>query len=301
MARDAMADDSASEANSAGAPAIGIPSRGQKLLLKTCVLLLVTGFIASLTIRGLSPRAELGEIDGLRQKIPNPQDSHGTLATWGIRVFLILLALAGWHATQFLIGTKKGGDPRKLADASIALTDTDVLLRLTAPANRFLNAHPKYANALLVISSAIIDQLGVFLLLLSIIGPSIRPFVGLLILLALRQVCQALTSLPPPVGMIWRNPGFPSIFVTYGVANDLFFSGHTAVAVYGAFELAMGSGWLAAVAIAIVLFEIGTVLVLRAHYAMDIFTGMIAALLAAGIATWIGPVCDLLLLRMQGY
>jgi hypothetical protein len=215
-------------------------------------------------------------------------------------VVLIVAALAGWHLTQYFIGKKANREAGKSFEASAVLTSNDSLLQLTAPANRFLNAHPKYANALLLISSAIIDQLGVFLLLSSVIGPSVRPFVGLLILFALRQVCQALTSLPPPVGMIWRSPGFPSIFVTYGVANDLFFSGHTALAVYGGFELVcLGSPWLAAVAVAIVLFEIATVIVLRAHYAMDVITGVIAALLVAGVAVWIAPAFDGLLLHLH--
>ena len=37
--------------------------------------------------------------------------------------------------------------------------------------------------------------------------------------------------------MIWHDPGFPSFLVTYHVANDFFFSGHTAIAVFGAIEL----------------------------------------------------------------
>ena len=60
----------------------------------------------------------------------------------------------------------------------------------------------------------------------------------LLILYALRQICQGLCALPPPDGMIWRRPGIPSLLVTYGTATDLFFSGHTAIAVFGCIELA---------------------------------------------------------------
>src|SRR5262249_40591030 len=138
------------------------------------------------------------------------------------------------------------------------------------------------------------------LLLSGIIGPSIRPFMGILIVFALRHTCQALTSLPPPVGIIWRNPGFPSIFVTYGVANDLFFSGHTALAVYGAMELALlGNGWFIAAAVAIVLFQIAAVLALRAHYTMDVFTGVLAALFAFGMAMKVAPLCDSLLVAIQ--
>src|SRR3974377_2570935 len=33
------------------------------------------------------------------------------------------------------------------------------------------------------------------------------------------------------------GPGFPSLLVTYGVANNYFFSGHTGIAVLGAAEL----------------------------------------------------------------
>jgi len=48
---------------------------------------------------------------------------------------------------------------------------------------------------------------------------------------------QAVCALPPPPNMIWHYPGFPSLLVTYHVANDFFFSGHTAIAVFGAIEL----------------------------------------------------------------
>ena len=44
--------------------------------------------------------------------------------------------------------------------------------------------------------------------------------------------------MPAPPGIIWRHPGFPSLFVTYAVGNDFFFSGHTALAVFGAIQLA---------------------------------------------------------------
>ncbi len=74
------------------------------------------------------------------------------------------------------------------------------------------------------------------------LGPSLRPLLGLLLLLALRQACQGLCALPTPPGMIWRDPGLPSLFVTYGTASDLFFSGHTAIAVYGGLELARYGG-----------------------------------------------------------
>jgi hypothetical protein len=96
--------------------------------------------------------------------------------------------------------------------------------------------------------------------------------------------------------MIWRSPGVPSLLVTYGTANDLFFSGHTALAVYGCLELARWGGLPGIVAGAlIVLLEVSAVLVLRAHYTMDVFTGAITALWVASVASGLGAWLDPLL------
>ena len=110
---------------------------------------------------------------------------------------------------------------------------------------------------------------------------------------ALRQICQGLCTLPVPRGMIWRHPGFPSLLVTYGTSNDLFFSGHTAVAVLGALELGRaGPPWLAAAVAAVAVLEAATVVVLRAHYTMDVFAGALAAVCCGEFASWIAPAVD---------
>jgi hypothetical protein len=108
------------------------------------------------------------------------------------------------------------------------------------------------------------------------------------IVLGLRQLSQALVALPAPPNAIWHDPGFPSLLVTYSVANDYFFSGHTAIAVLALTELARSKKhWLTALAVVVVLFEIVTVLALRAHYTMDVFTGVVTALYAAYLADFI--------------
>jgi len=138
-----------------------------------------------------------------------------------------------------------------------------------------------------------IDALGLFLLGSWLFGGSVRPFLGLVLLMAMRQALQALCSLPVPPGMIWHDPGFPSLLVTYHVANDFFFSGHTAIAVFGALELSrFRRSWLTALAILLVLFEIVAVLVLRTHYTIDVFTGILAALWVDRISERLAPVLD---------
>jgi uncharacterized protein involved in cysteine biosynthesis len=96
--------------------------------------------------------------------------------------------------------------------------------------------------------------------------------------------------------MIWHYPGFRSLLVTYRVANDFFFSGHTAIAVFGALELArFRRKWLTFMAILIVIFEVATVLILRAHYTMDVFTGAVAALWIGNLSERVSPRIDSLL------
>jgi membrane-associated phospholipid phosphatase len=84
--------------------------------------------------------------------------------------------------------------------------------------------------------------------------------------------------------------------VTYGVANDFFFSGHTGIAVYGAVEIGRLKGWKGIwLGVAIATFEATSVLILRALYTMDVLTGVLAAICAAHLANRIGPAGDRLL------
>jgi hypothetical protein len=190
------------------------------------------------------------------------------------RILITFAALAIWFWTQSLLGAR----------SSPTEGIGDGLHRLSAPANAYLHGSPHAANVLLIASSALIDAIAIFLLASWIFGGILRPFLGLGMLLVTRQVMQALCSLPAPPGIIWHDPGFPSLLVTYGVANDFFFSGHTAIAVFGAIELArLRRAWLTALAVCVVLFEIAAVLVLRAHYTMDVFTGALAAVCLAQI------------------
>jgi len=215
----------------------------------------------------------------------------GPSARWkpfALRIAITVAALAVWFWTQSLLGARPG-DSDSIGDG---------LHRLTAPLHSYLENSPRAANVLLITSSLGIDVVGIFLLGSWVFAGKLRPFIGLAMLLILRQIMQALCALPPPPGMIWHYPGFPSFLVTYGVANDFFFSGHTAIAVFGATELArLHKNWLSACAILLVPFEITAVLVLRAHYTMDIFTGLLAALCVATISEpvsrWIRPASSL--------
>src|SRR3984893_19411885 len=205
-----------------------------------------------------------------------------------LRLLVAGIVLALWFWTQSLIGAR----------TAPASGIGDALHNLTAGLNSYFAQNTRGADALLIVSSALIDALGLFLIGRWLFGGSVRPFLGLFLLMTLRQLMQAICALPPPPNMIWHYPGFPSFLVTYHVANDFFFSGHTAIAVFGATELSrLRRNWLTALATLIACFEVATVLVLRAHYTMDVFTGVIAALWGAHLAEQISPRLDRLINR----
>ena len=219
---------------------------------------------------------------------------------WIVRSILVAIGLGLWFFTQSLIGARPF-DQHGIA-CEIPLSRGDRLFEVTKPINQYLNAHSHAADLLLIASSAIIDVLGIWLIGSSIFGPTIRPFIGLLLLFALRQITQALCLLPAPEGMVWHHPGVPSLLVTYQVANDFFFSGHTAIAVLAATQLARRKQpALLALGVALALFEITTVIVLRAHYTMDVIAGAVAALWAAHAADYVGPWIDDLIARCPAF
>jgi hypothetical protein len=205
----------------------------------------------------------------------------------GIRVIVIIASLGLWYWTQWLLSRRT---PAAVLGES---TICDGMHQLSSRINQRLLENPRHANVLLISSSLVIDTLGIYLLVSSIFGPTIEPFLGLLILFALRQTCQMFCPLPPPLGMIWRKPGFPALLVTYGTSNDLFFSGHTAIAVYGAAVLATTFGPVGIfLGSMIAVFEMGAVLCLRAHYTMDVFTGAVTALYVHRLAIDWAPMID---------
>ena len=200
-----------------------------------------------------------------------------------LRAAAVAGALLLWFWTQRLLGRRPppGGSMG------------DRVHDWTAGLHARLLANPRAANGTLVASSLLIDAVGLSLVGAALLGPTFRPFLALLCVFTMRQACQALCALPTPPGMIWRNPGFPTLLVTYEVGNDFFFSGHTAIAVLGALEAARaGPEWLAWTAGAVAVLEAGAVLVLRAHWTVDVLAGVLAAALGDLLAARAAPVVD---------
>jgi hypothetical protein len=219
------------------------------------------------------------------------------MAPWpivGVRAGLVAAGIVLWYVTQAALG-------KRVPKVAYEVPLTDGIHVLTARIHHRYFTNEAAGNRLLILSSLVIDILGFYLLCSAIFGASIRPYLGLVMVFALRQICEMLCPLPAPSGMVWRYPGVPAILVTYGTANDLFFSGHTAIAVYGAATLAGHWGtWGLLAGLLIALFEAGTVLVLRAHYTMDVFTGIICALWVYSLGGTIAPHLDAMIRHWVG-
>ncbi len=203
--------------------------------------------------------------------------ARGPEATWMqivFRIAVVGVSLLAWFRTQALIGAR-------MREGGIK----DALHDWTESWNDWLQRQPKVADWILRVSSLFIDIFAIFLLAAGVLGGTLRPFVALLMVFVFRQLCQGLCALPAPPKMIWRHPGFPSLLVTYGVSSDFFISGHTAIAVLGAIEVArILPLWVAVLAGIVAAGEALMVIILRAHYTMDVLGALVAAWCAADLA-----------------
>ncbi len=199
-----------------------------------------------------------------------------------VRIAVIALALGLCYWSELVVGSRLL--PNSISDSMHALF---------APVNTFLQVNPHFANATLIAITLPVDIAGVGLIIWSIFGKTIRPFIGLCFIFGLRQTVEMLCDIPIPEGMIWRYPGFPSLLVDYHAMNDFFFSGHTAMVVYALAEIStLRRWWVTAIGVGCVLFVMAGLFSLRAHYTMDVYAGLVTPLLAFLIASSIAKKVD---------
>jgi hypothetical protein len=141
--------------------------------------------------------------------------------------------------------------------------------------NKYLHDNLYIGGYLFIITSLMIDVGAIIILLKFIFLNEYETPLVLLIGILLRQLCQLTTKLPKPVNLLWFDPGFPSLFVTYNVTSDFFFSGHTF------FSLVVGLDFFSSeflvvklYSIAFMFLEITFVIVTHSHYWMDIYSAI---------------------------
>lgn len=207
---------------------------------------------------------------------------RGLIKIWLIRLMFLIVIFSFCDWSELLVGKRSPSD-----------AIGDGMHQLFAPANTMLHANPRLADAVIIAISFLADVSGVSLMILAIFGSTVRPAIALMLLYLFRQVVEILSRIPAPDGMIWRYPGFPSLLVDYHVMNDFFFSGHTAIVVYATAELSqLRQRWITTVGTLCVLFVIVSLFSLRAHYTMDVYAGIVTALLTFLLASFCAKAVD---------
>lgn len=159
----------------------------------------------------------------------------------------------------------------------------------TLPITEFLAQNEVYRNALIIIASLLLDICAFTLAMrfvfydknykMGLAGISFYIFRGLL---------QSVFFMKFPSNYIWGHPGIYSVTVPYAPANDFFFSGHVGICTICFIHFKRSNmKFMTRFAFVTLLVEFFTLLVTRAHYFIDLVTGMIVAHYIYLVADWI--------------
>ncbi len=149
---------------------------------------------------------------------------------------------------------------------------------MTNSINHFLLTHDFLARFSLIALGLILDLFLVCYVGMFLKFRELRLFLQLVFFYFVRSMMIHLTGLPVPSGMIYFYPGFPTISTNYGAVSDFFFSGHSGFALFTWFELRrFGKKWLNVAGFVLVLLVFWLLIVLRIHYTMDVYAGILSA------------------------
>ena len=100
----------------------------------------------------------------------------------------------------------------------------------TSPVNTYFIENPESRNAMLISAGIMSDLITLGALgYWTFSGRSWRLPIALACTYALKAVCVALFRVRYPEGYAWKYPGFYSLTVNYGMANDFHFTVHVSL------------------------------------------------------------------------
>jgi hypothetical protein len=156
---------------------------------------------------------------------------------------------------------------------------TDRSLILTQGINNFLREHPSILRFVTFVTSIFLDFVVLSMMIDSIFDDTSKEFLILWFSIVIRQISLTIVRIKPVPTLLWKNPGFPSIFVKYDIQSDFYFSGHTVCSVIGWLFLQRHdfiiTSWLFLIS------EILFVATTHSHYYADILTGITTPLAIA--------------------
>ena len=155
----------------------------------------------------------------------------------------------------------------------------DYPLIWTGGMNEYFREDDRRRNALLIICGLLMD----FMLLVGFFrwawyGTTWRFFFALVFFYGLRIILQNIFFMEFPEGYNWAYPGFFSIAVPYGITGDFFYSGHVGICMIQFLEFyTVGWYWMSAYSLFTMAMQILLMLALRAHYTIDMVSGVVFA------------------------
>jgi len=155
----------------------------------------------------------------------------------------------------------------------------DKVQNATTAINEFFKENVVFRNVLMIIVSLMLD-FSIFIMSYCwiIYGKNWRPILTVFMFYVLKIICQNLMFMKYPETMIWEYPGFPSFAVSYYKTADFFYCGQIGLFLIIAIEL-----WhfdfkvFSIIAYVGIVFHFFMMIVLRGHYFIDLFSGLVAA------------------------
>lgn len=90
----------------------------------------------------------------------------------------------------------------------------------------------------------------------------------------LRHMCVSINRLPPPQRLHWKDPGVPTVFMTYDTIHDFFFSGYTTFSLITGLNVFYWNTFTMIMVPIFIVSEILFVIVSNGHYMMDVYAGI---------------------------
>lgn len=180
--------------------------------------------------------------------------------------FLLFVLYFFWIQTQTWLSTVQSNN---------AIKDRIHDSKLVNQTIHFLTKNKNISSILIASTTFLIDSTLTILIIKSLLHNQIRYPIILLLGIILRQFCQYISTLPMPQGMIWHDPGFPTLYMVYDVKNDFFFSGHTFIAMLIGMELIEKYNFIGKIyGVFFIICQIGFVLITRSHYFIDVYAAI---------------------------
>jgi hypothetical protein len=151
--------------------------------------------------------------------------------------------------------------------------------KFTENINKYLHENSLVADYITIVSSLFIDIIIVSICFYwALWSDSWRFMMSLFSFYILRSTVQCLFIMRYPEGLIWNDPGMPSIAVSYLQTSDFFFSGHVGLPIIVACEFFKhGRDHMAKFALLSCLIEFVVMTIMRGHYIIDLIFGILTA------------------------